>query len=68
MLAIGRCTAWSHLRGSVRQGSVIADKLVDFGSDDSWLKVLRKASTTCANTISTEWKTYAKAYDSKVFD
>jgi uncharacterized protein (DUF2252 family) len=67
MLAIGRCTAWSHLRGSGRQGSAIADKLVDFGSDDSWLKVLRKASTICANTISTEWKTYSEAYDDKMF-
>ena len=54
MLAIGRCTAWSHLRGSGRQGSAIADKLVAFGSDDSWLKVLRKASTTCADNINVE--------------
>ena len=68
MLAIGRCTAWSHLRGSGRQGSAIADRLVAFGSDDSWLKVLRKASTTCADNINVEWKTYSEAYDNKVFD
>ena len=67
MLAIGRCTAWSHLRGSGRQGSAIADQLVDFGSDDSWQKVLRKASATCADNISTEWKAYSEAYDDKVF-
>ena len=68
MQAIGQCTAWSHLRCSGRQGSAIADQLVDFGSDDSWQKVLRKSSATCADNISTEWKTYSEAYDDKVFE
>lgn len=68
MLAIGQCTAWSHLRGSGRQGSAIADQLVEFGSNDSWQKVLRKASASCANTIDTEWKTFSEAYDDKVFE
>jgi uncharacterized protein (DUF2252 family) len=68
MQAIGQCTAWSHLRGSGRQGSAIADKLVAFGGDDSWKKVLRKASASCADNISAEWKTYSEAYDDKVFE
>ena len=68
MLAIGQCTAWSHLRGSGRQGSGIADELVAFGSAESWQKVLRKASATCADTVATEWKTYSEAYDDKVFE
>ena len=68
MLAIGRCTAWSHLRGSGRQGSGIADELVAFGSAESWQKVLRKASATCADTVATEWKSYSEAYDDKVFE
>ena len=66
--AIGQCTAWSHLRGSGRQGSAIADKLVAFGSDDSWKKVLRKASASCAESIKDEWKTFSEAYDDKVFE
>ncbi len=68
MLAIGQCTAWSHLRGSGHQGSAIADQLIAFGSDDSWQKVLRKTSATCADTIGSEWKTYSEAYDDKVFE
>jgi len=68
MLAIGQCTAWSHLRGSGRQGSGIADELVAFGSAESWQKVLRKASATCADSVATEWKTYSEAYDDKVFE
>lgn len=67
MLAIGRCTAWSHLRGSGRQGSAIADQLVEFGSDDSWQKVMRRASASCAENIGVEWKTYSEAYDDKAF-
>ncbi len=68
MQAIGQCTAWSHLRGSGRQGSAIADKLVAFGSNDSWKKVLRKASAGCAESIKDEWKTFSEAYDNKVFE
>ena len=68
MQAIGQCTAWSHLRGSGRQGSAIADKLVAFGNDESWQKILRKASASCSETINTEWKTYSEAYDDKVFE
>lgn len=68
MLAIGQCTAWSHLRGSGRQGSATADELIAFGGDESWQKVLRKASATCADAIGAEWKTYSEAYDDKVFE
>ena len=68
MMAIGHCTAWSHLRGSGHQRSAIADELIAFGSDESWQKALRKASATCADTIVDEWKTYSAAYDDKVFE
>ena len=68
MLAIGQCTAWSHLRGSGRQSSAIADELLAFGGADSWQKELRKASATCADTIGAQWKTFAEAYDDKVFE
>ena len=68
MLAIGQCTAWSHLRGSGRQGSAIADELIAFGGDESWRKVMRKASATCADTVAAEWKSFAQAYDDKAFE
>ena len=68
MQAIGQCTAWSHLRGSGRQRSSIADELVTFGSDEQWPKLLRKASSVCADTITSEWKIFSDAYDDKVFN
>ena len=67
MRSIGQCTAWSHLRGSGYQGSATAEMLVAFGNNDSWKKVLRKASATCAETINAEFKTYSTAYDDKAF-
>ncbi|MBC7711089.1 MAG: DUF2252 family protein [Rhizobacter sp.] len=68
MLAIGQCTAWSHLRGSGRQRSAIADELVAYGGDPSWPKELRKASAACADTIDAQWQTFAAAYDDKAFE
>ncbi len=68
MQTIGECTAWSHLRGSGRQGSAIADELVEFACNAQWPKLLRKASALCAETICSEWKTYSEAYDDKFFE
>jgi len=68
MQAIGQCTAWSHLRGSGRQRSAIADELIAFGSDDQWPKLLRKASAICEDNVASEWKAFSKAYDDKVFE
>ena len=67
MRSIGQCTAWSHLRGSGYRGSATTDMLVAFGNDDSWKKVLRKASATTAEAIKAEWKIYSEAYDTKAF-
>jgi uncharacterized protein (DUF2252 family) len=67
MRAVGRCTAWSHLRGSGRQGAAIADQLISFGQDESWSKVLRRASATCAENVASEWHEFAEAYDDKAF-
>ena len=68
MQAIGQCTAWSHLRGSGRQRAAIADELIAFGGDETWSKLLRKASAVCADNVVSEWKLFSEAYDDKVFD
>ena len=68
MLAIGKCAAWSHLRGSGRQGAAIADQLISFGQDETWSKILRKTSAACADNVAAEWKEFAEAYDDKTLD
>jgi uncharacterized protein (DUF2252 family) len=65
--AIGQCTAWSHLRGSGRQKSAIADNLIEFASEDAWPMHLSKASVETASKIQSEWKTFCAAYDDGVF-
>ena len=68
MRAIGQCTAWSHLRGSGRQRSAIADELIAFGSDEQWPKLLRKASAACAENVASQWKAFSDAHDDKAFE
>jgi uncharacterized protein (DUF2252 family) len=68
MRSLGQCTAWSHLRGSGRQQSAIADELIAFGNERHWPKTLRKASSVCADRIRNEWREYVEAYDDKAFD
>lgn len=68
MQAVGQCTAWSHLRGSGRQRSAIADELIAFGSDAQWPKLLRKASASCADNVASEWTVFSAAYDDKAFE
>jgi len=65
--SLGQCTAWSHLRGSGRQGAAIADELITFAGDASRARTLRKASKVCANTVVAQWKAYAEAYDAGAF-
>ena len=68
MRAVGQCTAWSHLRGSGRQRSAIADELMAFGRDQRWPKLFLKVSTVCADNVASEWKLFSEAYDDKVFE
>jgi uncharacterized protein (DUF2252 family) len=61
---MGRILAWDQLRSSGRQGSVIADELIDFGARSSkWQQDLYEAAQQCAKQVMTDWQTYAGAYD-----
>jgi uncharacterized protein (DUF2252 family) len=61
---MGQMMAWAHLRSSGRQGSAIADALVDFGaSAKSWRRDLLDAAHQCAAQVEADWKVYCEAYD-----
>jgi len=61
---MGQLMAWAQLRSSGRQGSAIADALIDFGrSAKSWRKDLMDAAHQCATQVETDWKDYCEAYD-----
>lgn len=61
---MGQMMAWAHLRSSGRQGSAIADALVDFGaSAKSWRRDLLDAAHRCAAQVESDWEVYCEAYD-----
>ena len=61
---MGQLMAWAHLRSSGRQGSAIADELIDFGtSARSWRRDLLDAAHQCATQVESDWKAYCQAHD-----
>lgn len=61
---MGQLMAWAQLRSSGRQGSAIADALIDFGgSAKSWRKDLMAAAHQCTAQAVKDWKDYCEAYD-----
>ena len=67
MASIGRIVAWSQLRSSGRQGSAIADELIDFGRRKRWKAELLDASQECAAQVRTDAVTYGTAWDDGAF-
>lgn len=65
--SMGRIVAWSQLRSSGRQGSAIADELVDFGRRKKWKAELLDASQECAAQVRKDVATYNAAWDDGAF-
>ena len=61
---MGRIVAWGQLRSSGRQGSAIADELIEFGSRrKAWHDELVSAARRCAKLVRKDWASYCAAYD-----
>jgi uncharacterized protein (DUF2252 family) len=61
---MGRIVAWAQLRSAGRQGSAIADELIDFGaSRRKWQPDLLDAAEHAEEQVMQDWKTYRKAYE-----
>ena len=67
MTAMGHIVAWAQLRSSGRNGSAIADELIDFGHQDQWQSPLIDLSAHCAEQVIQDWNQYAKAFDQGAF-
>ncbi|HEY3433383.1 MAG TPA: DUF2252 domain-containing protein [Rhodocyclaceae bacterium] len=67
MTAMGHIVAWAQLRSSGRNGSAIADELIDFGHQDQWQSLLIDLSAHCAEQVTKDWNQYAKAFDQGAF-
>ncbi len=66
--AMGQMVAWAQLRSAGRQGSAIADELVDFGLRKKWKEKLLVGSQACAAQVGKDSATFNKAYDRGAFD
>lgn len=64
---MGKLVAWAQLRSAGREGSAIADELIDFGHRNKWKARVLDASTECAGQVQRDWSTYATAYDDGAF-
>ena len=65
---MGRLCAWGHLRSSGRQGSAIADELIDFGANyDTWRQALIDYAHQYTQQIRTDYTAYCRAYDDGFF-
>jgi uncharacterized protein (DUF2252 family) len=51
MKTLGSVVAWSHLRGSGRQGAANADALVDFAQDNWWHQEILNYAQNYSQTV-----------------
>ncbi len=65
---MARCTAWAQLRSSGREGSAIADELIDFGGRKGWQARLIEAAQACAERTRADAAIFNAAFDSGVLD
>ena len=65
--SMGELLAWSHLRSSGRDGSAIADQLIDFGQQTPWRREILAAAEHCAEHVAKDWATYSTAFDDGAF-
>ena len=63
---MGHIVASAQLRSSGRDGSAIADQLIEFGAA-RWRKSLLAAAEASAKQLRADWKTFCAAYDDGVF-
>lgn len=65
---MGRIAAWAQLRGAGRQGSAIADELIDFARRKKWKTELLDAAQECAAQVCDDAATYNAAWDDGAFN
>ncbi len=60
-------TASAQLRSSGRQGSAIADELMDFARDESWIPAILEYARQYANQVKADYNQYLAAYTTGYF-
>lgn len=58
MKTIGQVVAWSQLRSSGRQGSAIADELIEFAQDNQWRKSVIEYAHKYTQQVTADWQEF----------
>jgi len=64
---LGQIVASAHLRSTGRDGSAIADELIEYGQKHKWKSRLLSAAQDCAQQVESDWNVYCEAYDDGEF-
>ncbi|MET3106337.1 uncharacterized protein (DUF2252 family) [Oxalobacteraceae bacterium GrIS 2.11] len=67
MSTLGHIVASAHLRSTGRNGSAIADELIEYGQKHKWKTKLLSAAQECARQVEADWGMYCEAYDDGAF-
>ncbi len=68
MQEMGRLLAWAQLRSAGRQGSAIADALIDFGAARGrWQEPLCEAARVSAKQVVRDWRVFIEADEAGAF-
>jgi uncharacterized protein (DUF2252 family) len=65
---MGELTAWGQLRSSGRQGSAIADELIEYAQHPRVAKDLLDCAHACHDQVVTDYQAYREAYESGYFN
>lgn len=68
MTSMGQITAWDQLRSGGRNGSAIADELIEFGLRTDWKQPLLNAARHCTDQVVADWRKFSEAYDQGFFE
>ena len=67
LITMAQLTAWSDLRSSGRQGSAVADELIEYWGKRSRRRKLLELAVQCRRQTERDWKEYCKAFDRGAF-
>jgi len=61
MRSIGQVVAWGQLRSAGRQGSSIADDLIDFAKKQEWQTEVLKYSIGYSQQVQKDWQKFRES-------
>ncbi len=67
MASLGEIVAWAQLRSAGRQGSAIADELIEFAAGKKWKNGIIAVARTCREQVDRDWREFCAAHDEQAF-